>query len=258
MAEPVIRFPDTNAVLELVNTVAPEGRITPAHQHACGQLYGTEQGLLTAEFSQSQWVIPATHAVWVPAGCLHGMASHGAFHGWSLYLHQGLSSKLPTQPKTFLVSGLLRQALNRVKTWEAGAQNEAQQALTTVILHEIMLTMPAPFELPMPADARLLGIARKLLSDVSYDQNVDQWAAGSGLSARTLIRLFPQQTGFTFTAWRQRARIMRAMELLAKGESVQNVALEVGYDNTSAFIAVFRKVLGTTPGSFALNPRLEQ
>src|SRR5476651_1178009 len=143
MAEPVIRFPDTNAVLEVVNTVAPEGRITPAHQHACGQLYETEQGLLTAEFSQSQWVIPATHAVWVPANCLHGMTSHGAFYGWSLYFHESISEKLPVLPKTFPVSGLLREALRRVETWHPQTQQEAQQALTTVMVHEILDAAPA-------------------------------------------------------------------------------------------------------------------
>jgi AraC-like DNA-binding protein len=43
---------------------------------------------------------------------------------------------------------------------------------------------------------------------------------------------------------------MRAMELLADGMAVQNVALEVGYDNASAFIAVFRKLTGKTPGHY--------
>ncbi len=258
MNEPLCCFPSATDTLQLVKTAAPQGRVTPAHHHTCGQLYGTEQGLLTAEFQKSQWVIPATHAVWVPANCLHGMTSHGAFYGWSLYFHESISEKLPVLPKTFPVSGLLREALRRVETWHPQTQQEAQQALTTVMVHEILDAAPASFGLPMPADPRLLNVARRLLSDVSNTQGVEQWAAGSGLSARTLIRLFPLHTGFTFSAWRQRARMMRAVELLASGERVQNVALEVGYDNTSAFIAVFRKALGTTPGNFVLNQRLEQ
>jgi AraC-like DNA-binding protein len=41
-------------------------------------------------------------------------------------------------------------------------------------------------------------------------------------------------------------RLLRAIELLAAGESVTSIALELGYDNTSAFIAMFRRCLGTT------------
>jgi AraC-like DNA-binding protein len=55
------------------------------------------------------------------------------------------------------------------------------------------------------------------------------------------------ETGLTYTAWRQRARLMRALELLAKGAAVTSVALDLGYDSVSAFIALFKRVLGVTP-----------
>jgi AraC-like DNA-binding protein len=40
------------------------------------------------------------------------------------------------------------------------------------------------------------------------------------------------------------------MRLLAAGEAVTNVALEVGYDSTSAFISAFRMTFGQTPGQY--------
>ena len=45
----------------------------------------------------------------------------------------------------------------------------------------------------------------------------------------------------------QQRRLLRALELLATGDNVTTIALELGYDNTSAFIAMFRRCLGTTP-----------
>jgi AraC-like DNA-binding protein len=51
----------------------------------------------------------------------------------------------------------------------------------------------------------------------------------------------------TFREWRQQCRLLHALELLASGASVTAVALETGYDNSSAFIAMFRRCLGTTP-----------
>jgi len=45
-------------------------------------------------------------------------------------------------------------------------------------------------------------------------------------------------------------RLMRALELLAAGSSVTDVALSVGYASPSAFVARFRQVLGSTPGRY--------
>ena len=42
--------------------------------------------------------------------------------------------------------------------------------------------------------------------------------------------------------------------LLAGGEAVTNVAMDVGYESPSAFIAMFKKVLGTTPGRYFGRP----
>ena len=54
----------------------------------------------------------------------------------------------------------------------------------------------------------------------------------------------------SFRSWRQQRRLLRALELLATGRSVTDVALELGYDNASAFIAMFRRCLGTTPARY--------
>src|SRR5262249_17296280 len=42
-------------------------------------------------------------------------------------------------------------------------------------------------------------------------------------------------------------RLVHALRLLAAGAKVSAVALDVGYDSPSAFIAAFRRILGETP-----------
>ena len=51
----------------------------------------------------------------------------------------------------------------------------------------------------------------------------------------------------TFRKWRQQLRLLHAMQRLAAGEKVTAAALDAGYNSPSAFIAMFRKQLGTTP-----------
>src|SRR5436305_1492043 len=47
---------------------------------------------------------------------------------------------------------------------------------------------------------------------------------------------------------------LRSLHLLAEGEAVAEVANAVGYESTSAFVAAFRRALGTTPGRYFKNP----
>ncbi len=55
----------------------------------------------------------------------------------------------------------------------------------------------------------------------------------------------------TMAEWRQRLRMLRAVQLLAEGQPVTAAALAVGYSSVSAFIAVFKKEFGATPGRYA-------
>ncbi len=54
----------------------------------------------------------------------------------------------------------------------------------------------------------------------------------------------------TFGQWRQQVRILEALKRLALNEPVTTVALELGYDSPSAFISMFKKALGKTPGKY--------
>jgi AraC-like DNA-binding protein len=76
---------------------------------------------------------------------------------------------------------------------------------------------------------------------------LDDWSHFAGMSRRTFMRAFSAQVGMSFGRWRQQARLFAALEMLAQGESVTEAAVAVGYDSVSAFIEMFRKMLGTTP-----------
>ena len=102
----------------------------------------------------------------------------------------------------------------------------------------------------MPSDERLLRIARALSNRPDDERRLDEWADWAGIAPRTLTRRFAEETGFSFTEWRQRVRLLRGLELLAAGKPVTTIALELGYDNVSAFIALFKRTFGVTPGKY--------
>jgi AraC-like DNA-binding protein len=67
------------------------------------------------------------------------------------------------------------------------------------------------------------------------------------MARRTFMRAFSAQVGMSFGRWRQQARLFAGLEMLAQGKSVTEAAIAVGYDSVSAFIEMFRKMLGATP-----------
>ena len=59
-----------------------------------------------------------------------------------------------------------------------------------------------------------------------------------------------RELGMTFGQWRQQARLLRALERLAVGEKVIDVALALGYESPSAFATMFKRRFGLTPSQF--------
>jgi len=230
--------------------IEPAGRVTPPHRHPEGQLFGATRGVLTVGTDAGLWVVPASHAVWVPPQHRHSLRSHGAFDGSSVYVSEGACADLPAQACAIRCTGLLRKAVARAASWDGDTLDIARQRIADLILDEIRAAPPEPPGLPLPTDARLLRIARALLDDLADPRGLEAWATFGALSARTLSRRFAAETGFTFADWRQRARLMRAVQLLAEGASVTTIALDLGYDNVSAFIAMFRRHHGVTPARF--------
>jgi len=241
---------DDGPVLLALTASADMERFTDKHSHARGQLFASLRGLLSVGLDDGVWIVPAIHAVWMPPHATHSIRSHGPFHGWGAYVAEWACADLPQKPCTLRISGLLREAVLRAAAWPMGPLDIANAHVAAVILDEIRSMVVEPFGLPLPHDARLQRIASALIADPANPRDLEQWAEWSAMSARTLSRRFVSETGFTFSAWRQRARLMRSLEMLAADVPVNTIALELGYSTASVYISLFRKTFGQTPAVY--------
>jgi AraC-like DNA-binding protein len=228
----------------------PAGHGSAPHRHPEGQLLGSLKGLLSVGADASVWVVPAIHAVWLPPHQAHWTRSHGPFDGWTVYVAEAACAQLPQTACTIRTSGLLREAVLRAAAWSAAPTSEADDRIAAVILDEICTLPVEPIALPLPRDQRLLKVARALIDDPADERDLDAWADVAAVSARTLSRRFVAETGFNFTAWKQRARMLRSLEMLVAGEPIGAVALDLGYATASAFIGAFRQTFGETPSAY--------
>lgn len=121
-----------------------------------------------------------------------------------------------------------------------------------LILDELQALPIAPLHLPEPSDQRLRRITTALQQNPADDRTLEAWGQVVGASSRTLARLFRRETGMNYQQWQRQVRLLTGLIRLAEGQSVTTVAMDVGYESPSAFIAMFRRALGTAPNQYFL------
>ena len=223
------------------------------HQHGWHQLLFASSGAMTVSISRASWMVPTGRAVFIPAGALHAIRMWGTVEMRTLYFSPALTGFADQDCRVVEVASLLRELILRAVE-RAGLDSRvgADQLLIGLLEAEVKEASAAaqdsPLALPMPVDERGLAVARFVLGQPSGRSGVDELAKQFGLARRTLERRFRDETGLSFGMWRQKARLLDSIRLLAEGMSVTDAALDCGYSSVSAFIAAFKGTFGYTPG----------
>ena len=104
---------------------------------------------------------------------------------------------------------------------------------------------------PAPAGAALEPVLEWLRANLAAPLTLEEIAAHAGVSTRTLIRRFREQTGTTPLQWLHRARIRQAQHLLeSTGHSVERIGAQAGFGSPTAFRDRFKQTTGISPLSY--------
>jgi AraC-like DNA-binding protein len=224
-----------------------------AHQHSWHQLLYATSGAMTVSTERSSWMIPTAHAVVIPARRVHAIRMWGTVEMRTLYFSPPLTRFEAPECRVLKVMPLLRELILRVVELMGLDSRVAHDSrLIGLLEDELHLAVAgaadSPLALPLPRDERVLALAHSLLAQPLSDESVDYLAKRHGVARRTLERRYRDETGMSFGVWRQKARLLDSIRLLAEGSSVTNAALDCGYTSVSAFIAAFKRTFGYTPG----------
>jgi AraC-like DNA-binding protein len=217
-----------------------------AHHHPVHQLAWSEQGILAVTIGERTWVLPSTRALWIPAGLVHVTAASSPATMLSAYFARRSVIRWK-EPTVIAMSPLARELVRFLASApKPAAAIHARKLLFAILAPLSVSTVSAP----CPEDPRARRVADALLANPADPRELAALGKKAGASARTLARLFVTETGMTFGEWRTRVRIRVALEALANGASVTEVAARVGYQRVSAFGAAFRRQTGTTPSRY--------
>ena len=205
----------------------------PAHSHRKGQLILALHGALTCEVENAMWMVPPQYAVWVPGQLSHSNRATPGAQVCFLFIEPG-AAPMP----------------DRCCTLKISLAAPATARLVQVLFDELPRQPQEHLQLPVSNHPKIRQMVTMMAEDPARWQTLSQWAAVFAMSERNLARLVVRETGLSFRRWRHQLQLILALQLLIRGQTVQQTAQALGYDSTTAFITMFKKGLGQTPGRY--------
>lgn len=212
------------------------------------QLIRIRPGLIELELDKRRLIAPAEYLIWIPADTTYATYVRLPIEYMSIFVSDVLAARLPDKPclivQTAVVRALLddfsqRCVLSLVDEWDV------RQA--ELLIEHLVRAEHQDSYLPESRNLQLTQILQSIQLNPGDSTTLAQWAQLVNSTERTLARHFQRELGMSFIQWRNRARLLQALTWLQEGWSVQQIAARLGYSNPSAFILMFRKLLGFTP-----------
>lgn len=232
------------------------GQIIPPHSEEWHQLIYATRGVMTVRTDECAWVVPPHRAVWIPARVHYRVEMAGVVAMRTIYIRAnarqpGWSRMMAKTCAVVNVTALLRELIARtVKLSVLDDRVPEQRRLSGVLLDELRELKTVPLQLPVPRDVRAARFMELVSTNLDGHAHIGKLLRACGASRRTMERLFQEETAMSLGQWLRRHKLLHGLRLLAAGECVNSVALELGYNGASAFIAMFRRELGQTPGLY--------
>lgn len=250
----LISIVDQNPDSILVMRQQTEQRL-PVHQHRKAQLLLVYGGIAYLQTGEKDFYIPSHHYIWIPKNYPHNLM----FNTQDLYIiniyfpdkkADGFYDELGIYP----VSNLLAEMLSFSDKWQGDYckgswEFEFLLTLKGVLAKENLKKFS--IQLPTTDDKRLNAITDRFKNRLNENLSLDSIASQSGMSVRSLTRLFQTKLHITFVQYLKMLRIIRAMELIKDTDlNMTQIAYEIGYSNIAAFSNNFQQLTNMRPTEF--------
>jgi AraC-like DNA-binding protein len=234
----------------------------PRHYHDGLMVSITDSGAQEVKYKGASYVAGAGQIVAMPPGEVHAVRTRSA-EGWRYrvftvpytlislplgQLRQGFVSPV------VIDDGELAQQLGAAHTAFASTSTKLEceeRLLSALGLFFARHAKPAIPPVPNFRNPQAVGRAIEYLSE-HCDRNValSELAAAAELDGFLLTREFTRSMGIPPHAYHLQRRIRAAQRRLAVGESVTDVAQQLGFSDQAHMTRLFKRLVGVTPGRY--------
>jgi len=221
------------------------------HWHQQAQLLVVLHGTASLLINGERWLVLERQGIWIDKNIAHSV-TYGKHSDMLLLLFSVADCEVPGKP--FYFSNLLLELLQEaLRVYDSADASQALMLIHPLILYCVTHSQhDGQLHLLGGSDRRLTRAIAYLNQQPGIWLNLVELANHAGCSAKTLSRLFTAETGISFIQWREKFSIMTAMERLAQGQSVSQVALDLGYQSVGNFSTMFSRVMKIPPGKFTV------
>jgi AraC-like DNA-binding protein len=223
----------------------------PSEKHVWGEFVYSFSGLIELAVGERRYLTPPHYGLWLPPGTEHEAFTRSNTTYCVLDIAADQCGTLPIKVCTLEVSSITKAILaDLVNRKRYFPRSDRDERLFQVLMDQMSIAPHQDTYLPTTEDRALKTILSELRKNPGDTRSLSDWAETVNSTEKTLSRRCRQDLGMAFGEWRQRLRLVRAFSLLREGMPVQNVASEMGYRTPSAFIAMFKRMTGSTPEEF--------
>lgn len=225
------------------------GFVDGFHTHDRGQLSLFLAGTVTVSTHDSTFVLCPGQGLWLPANTLHQATCRTDLVFQVVYVDPCLTgSGLPS--RMFDSSSLMRGLVDEIIAMKYDfTMDDRMAAIARLLVDEIGRAPRIAERLLFPQDHRLRRVCEAITAWPGDRRDIDHWAREVGMARRTFTRLFQMEMGMGFAAWRRRVRVVEAASRIAAGQSVAEVAFDLGYENAGSFSTMFHRTFGVAPST---------
>ena len=228
----------------------PEQTHYPVHSHEWGEFVYSFSGVIEITIQDKRYLVLPNYGIWVPPNMEHGYRSNKRAQLCFVYVAGDFCVEFCMLPCSVQMSSLMRNMLAHLKDSSGFRSSDEQDRFLHVFMDQLRSAPCIDSYLPVSTDPQLAELLLELEENPGDSRSVKELAHTKGMTDRTLARKCKKELSISLLEWRQRLRAIKALMMLEDGVSVEQIALDFGYSSSSAFIAMFKRVMGKTPAEF--------
>ena len=189
--------------------------------------------------------------LWVSAGCLRKLTDEDVDLSECFRIHESRAWHFPVYYEEMLRGFLLKLAMDGDSEGMRRAMDRGYLTLFFSHLNLLCLRKESLLSGEYVAEHPLVAQVSAYV-DEHLEENItlEDLAAQVHVSKYHFLRKFKELTGVTAHAFVMNKRLIRACELLQKGESVTTAYQSTGFGDYSVFLRNFKAAFGISPGQY--------
>ncbi|MEG0405986.1 MAG: AraC family transcriptional regulator [Acinetobacter sp.] len=242
------QFPLLNGI-EVHEFLYQKDDIVSPHSSLWGDFNFSLNGTLEFDIEGKYYLSPPSYGLWLPPRTAHqSLPVAHEIHYICIRLHPRYGDFLGDTCRCFSIEPFFRALVVQILAQQKqNASPEYLEHLRQVLFDQLKQAPAYSHYLPQSTHPILAPILAQLADPELFNLSLQQILHNVSISERHLLRLSQQELQLSLSEWRNRAKIIFAINQIRQGMTIKQLAYVLGYHHSSSFIEFFKRYTGQTP-----------